>query len=163
MQAQQSSRAQRPKLPPKAITLEQPAAERLDPKSFRIKQLKSPKAKGQEPPRQTSKISKSINYNRGQALAFNRYNAVDLMSVENLGDPDGIQHRLDDSLLVVPKYTRIPKESGTTAATSNQNYITFEENVHSPKVLQVSNQNALLSLMSHDDLEGIKTQIHQQI
>jgi hypothetical protein len=29
-----------------------------------------------------------------------------------------------------------------------------------PKSLNISNQNALLSLMSHDDLEGIKNQIH---
>jgi hypothetical protein len=27
----------------------------------------------------------------------------------------------------------------------------------------MSNQNALLSLMSHDDLEGIKQQIHSKI
>ena len=129
MQAQQSSRI-KPKLPPKAPTLtieDQPAR---DARTFRIKQLKSPKSKAAEPPKHQP-LSKSINYNRPVALAgFNRYNAVDLMSAENLCDPEIMRdlHKLDDSLLVVPKYTRIPKESGTTAATSNQNYITFEDN-----------------------------------
>ena len=106
--------------------------------------------------------SKSINFNNRPAAlqSFNRYNAIDIMSAENLQDIDTLKdlHNLDDSLHVVPKYTRVPKESGTTAATSNQNYMTFEDHCQSPKVnLKVSNQNALLSLMSHDDLEGIKT------
>ena len=52
--------------------------------------------------------------------------------------------------------------SEPTAATSN--YLTFEGELSSPKAhLKISNQNALLSLMSHEDLEGIKNQIHSRI
>jgi hypothetical protein len=47
--------------------------------------------------------------------------------------------------------------SGPTATTSNTNYLTFEADNLSPKAqFKISNQNALLSLMSHEDLEGIK-------
>lgn len=43
--------------------------------------------------------------------------------------------------------------------------MTFEgEKIISPKAaFKISNQNALLNLMSNDDLEGIKNQIHSHI
>jgi hypothetical protein len=43
--------------------------------------------------------------------------------------------------------------------------LTFDGgNFGSPKAaFKISNQNALLSLMSHEDLEGIKNQIHSRI
>jgi len=43
--------------------------------------------------------------------------------------------------------------------------LTFEgEKIISPKAaFKISNQNALLNLMSNDDLEGIKNQIHSHI
>ena len=121
-------------------------------------------------------MSKSITINnRNTALqSFNRYNNVDIMSAENLdavyaGAGQHITAHLDDSSQVVPKYqARNQQDSGfsePTAATSNQNYLTFDgADPQSPKAaFKISNQNALLSLISHDDLEGIRNQIHSQI
>lgn len=58
-----------------------------------------------------------------------------------------------------------------TAATSDPNYyfhLAFNneqttESESPTKQFKISNQNALLSLMSHDDLEGIKSKIHRKI
>jgi hypothetical protein len=42
--------------------------------------------------------------------------------------------------------------------------LTFEGDLTSPKAtLKISNQNALLSLMSQDDMDSIKNQIHSRI
>lgn len=41
--------------------------------------------------------------------------------------------------------------------------MTFEGDLTCTKHLQISNQNALLSLMSHDDLEDIKDKIFTRI
>ena len=51
----------------------------------------------------------------------------------------------------------------------HQNYLSFiddgasDESPPKGTTMITSNQNALLSLMSHDDLEGIKTKIHSKI
>lgn len=91
------------------------------------------------------------------------------MSAENFDlvydqqQPDQFQ----DSSNVVPKYHKQQDSgvSGPTAATSNPHYLTFDGDFgSSPKAaFKLSNQNALLSLMSQDDLEGIRNQIHQRI
>jgi hypothetical protein len=57
-------------------------------------------------------------------------------------------------------------QSKPTAATlSYVPYLTFEpEQTNSPtNRVASSNQNALLSIMSRDDLEGIKVQIHERL
>ncbi len=85
------------------------------------------------------------------------------MSAENFDQAYGVYEvKLDDSINLQPKY-KVPKDSGTTSATSKPNYFSSDAEFSGNLKTKTSNQNALLSIMSNDDLEGIKNQIHSRI
>jgi len=115
-------------------------------------------------------ISKSmVNNGKVTLQSINRYN-FEMMSQDKIDyDQSENLYRLDESIAPKKNSFKLSKVSEPTAATSsvNQHYLTFDaDNLQSPKqghAFQISNQNALLSLMSHDDLEGIKQQIHSKI
>jgi hypothetical protein len=95
--------------------------------------------------------------------SFNRYTYADVMSAENFDQAYGIYEvKLEDSTNLQPKY-KAPQDSGKTSATSKPNYMTSDAEFSGGCKVKTSNQNALLSLMSNDDLEGIKNQIHFRI
>ena len=115
-------------------------------------------------------VSKSVAHNTAAAQSFNRYaigQAQDVLSAEQLESVPTVNDETD-SCYIAPKY-QLPstqKQSEVTAATSAYNMFTVGgENSDDQKSapLKISNQNALLSLMSHEDLDGIKNQIHQHI
>ena len=118
-------------------------------------------------------MSKSVAHNTAAAQSFNRYaigQPQEVLSAEQLESVPTVTDETD-SCYIAPKYqlTSTQKQSEATAATSATcAYNTFTvagENSDDQKSapLKISNQNALLSLMSHEDLDGIKNQIHQLI
>jgi hypothetical protein len=109
-------------------------------------------------------MSQSINIHKKGATALQSFNRYVIMSAAELDtayhEPEYL-YQLQSSTQVVqkPKVKGALYQVNTTAATSN--YLTFEDNQHLPsprqtRHLQMSKQNALLSIMSQDDLEGIK-------
>ena len=82
---------------------------------------------------------------------LNRYAIVDVAFNEHLEQIELINDT-DDNSRKPNKYNYISGVRGPTYGT----YLDIDPLVHSPKIVKISNQNALLSLMSNDDFEGIK-------
>lgn len=71
----------------------------------------------------------------------------------------GYLYQLESTTQVVPRPKNTLPSIKLYSTDGPSKYLTFEDNqmMQSPKAhLKLSNQNALLSIMSHDDLEGIK-------
>lgn len=82
---------------------------------------------------------------------LNRYAIDDVAFNEHLEQIELINDT-DDNSPKPNKYNYISGVRGPTCCT----YLDIDPSVHSPKIVKISNQNALLSLMSNDDFEGIK-------
>jgi hypothetical protein len=103
-------------------------------------------------------MSKSIAIHKG-AVSINRYEVTTQSEHDTAYYEPGYLYQLESATQVVPKAKKHLPNIHLYTTNETSNYLTFEDNqmVQSPKArLKLSNQNALLSIMSHDDLEGIK-------
>ena len=103
----------------------------------------------------TQRSSSVPPFSKSTAMRPSRYHTVD-------------DEEVRQSQLFYPQRqdSQQPQAPAATSYYFHQNYLSFDEtqNSESPnKMLVMSNQNALLNIMSHEDLEGIRHKIHQRI